>query len=263
MNTLGKFTLYLQAAAALRSPHWRGLPLIPKSLCPGVPYSRHACNSFIIWIKQLDLPSAKLIVDVGANHGDFANAASIWFPDAKVVVAEPLPKMQRYLEQIIRARRNKWHLLPCAIGAERGTLPLFVDEGRDDIASLVGFSEEYRRANTQARLAGEMLCEVKTLDETASEMGIDHIDLLKIDVEGFEFEVLKGAGQILQKTDAVIIEVSLVRNAGTSSPLVEMLDRLVRHGFQIVNVIPSLLDTNEPWKPCEFNILARRGAKSP
>jgi hypothetical protein len=108
-----------------------------------------------------------------------------------------------------------------------------------------------------------MICEVKTLDAVAAELALDHIDLLKIDVEGFEFEVLKGAGQILQKTDAVIIEVSLVRNTGTSGLLVEMLDCLARHGFQIVNVIPSLYDIDEPWRPREFNVLARRGIKSP
>jgi FkbM family methyltransferase len=255
--------LYLQAAAALRSPHWLGLPLIPKALCPGIPHSRNACNSFILWIKRLDLPSATLIVDVGANHGDFAHAATTCFPEAGILVVEPLPKMQRCLEQIIRTQRKKWRLLPCALGAERGRLPLFVDEGRDDIASLTGFSDEYRKANPQARPSGEMICEVKTLDDVAVELGIGHIDLLKIDVEGFEFEVLKGAGRLLKKTTAIIVEVSLVRKAGTSNPLVEMLDLLARHGFHVVNIIPSLFDTDEPWKPREFNLLARRGEKSP
>jgi len=199
-----------------------------------------------------------MIVDVGANHGDFANAASTCFPEAEVVVVEPLPKMQLCLEQIIRACRKKWRLLPCALGAKRGRLPLFVDEGHDDIASLAGFSEEYLKVNPRAQPAQEMLCEVKTLDEVALEMGLEHIDLLKIDVEGFEFEVLKGASQVLKKTTAVIVEVSLVRKIGTSNSLVDMLDLLARHGFHVVNIIPSLFDTNEPWKPCEFNILARR-----
>ena len=263
VNALGKIALYLQAAAALRSPHWLGLPLFPKSLCPGSPANRGAYNTFIIWIKGLGLSSAKMIVDVGANHGDFSKAASTCFPEAEVLLVEPVPKMQRCLEQIIRIRRNKWRLLPCALGAEHGSLPLFVDEGRDDIASLVGFSEEYLKVNPRAQPAGKMICEVKTLDAVAAELAMDHIDLLKIDVEGFEFEVLKGAGQILKKTDAVIIEVSLVRNTGTSGLLVEMLGCLARHGFQIVNVIPSLFDTDEPWRPREFNVLARRGIKSP
>jgi FkbM family methyltransferase len=259
MEALNKIGLYLQAAAALRSPHWLGLPLLPKSLRADVPHSRAAYNSFIIWIKRLALPSASLIVDAGANHGDFSRAANTCFPETAVILIEPLPKLQHYLEQTLRDLRKKWRLLPCALGAGPGRLPLFVDENRDDTASLAGFSEEYLKANPQARASREILCEVKTLDTVTAEMRIDHIDLLKIDVEGFEFEVLKGASHILSKTLALIVEVSLVRKTGTSNPLVEMLDHLTKHGFDIVNVIPSLMDPLEPWRPREFNILARRG----
>jgi len=259
MEALNKIALYLKAAVALRSPHWTGFPLLPKSTSNGTPHSRAAYNSFIIWIKRLALPSARVIVDVGANHGDFANAASTCFPEADVIVVEPLPKMQRCLEQTIRERRKKWRLLACALGAERGRLPLFVDEGDDNIGSLAGFSQEYLNTNPHARLSREVICDVRTLDDVALEMGLTHIDLLKIDVEGFEFEVMKGANDMVEKTKAVIVEVSLVRRAEASTALVEMLTLLTKHGFQTVNVIPSLTDPNESWKPREFNILARRG----
>lgn len=261
MNALNKCLLYFRAAAALRSPNWPGLPLLPKPFGSDLPGNRSEYNSFILWMQQIGLPGARWIVDVGANRGDFARAASACFPQAEVVVVEPLPQNQRHLEQAIRCRKKNWRLLPCALGAEPGRLPLFVDEQRDDIASLVGFSEEYLRTNPAARPAAGTLCEVKTLDAVAAEMGIEQIDLLKIDVEGFEFEVLKGAGQMLAKTTSAIIEVSLVRKTGVSNALVEMLDLLTRNGFQVVNVIPSLFDPVEPWKPREFNVLARRELK--
>jgi FkbM family methyltransferase len=259
VEALNRIALYLQAAAALRSPNWTGLPLAPKSLGNGIPFSRSAYNSFIIWIKQLALPSARVAIDVGANHGDFASAATTCFPEANIILVEPLPKMQLWLEHTIRQRRPKWRLLPCALGSKRGRLPLFVDERDDNIGSLTGFSHEYLKINPQARLSKEVLCAVRTLDDVAEEMELSHVDLLKIDVEGFEFEVMKGAGQTLGKTTAVIVEVSLVRRPRASAALVEMLDLLTKHGFQIVNVIPSLPDPDEPWRPREFNVLARRG----
>jgi FkbM family methyltransferase len=258
MEFFNKMVLYAQAATALQSPHWQGFPLVPKSLYARAPHSRSAYNSFIIWIKRLSLPSARVIVDVGANHGDFANAASTCFPEADVMVVEPLPKMQMCLDKIIRDQHKKWRLIKCALGAERGTLPLFIDEAHDDISSLVGFSPEYLKANPRAQSSEKLVCEVNTLDKIAAETKIDRIDLLKIDVEGFEFEVIKGAAQILGKTCAVIIEVSLVRQTGKSSLLVEMLELLTKHGFEVVNVIPSLFDPQETWRPREFNILARR-----
>jgi FkbM family methyltransferase len=206
----------------------------------------------------LALPSARVIVDVGANHGDFANAASTCFPEAEVMVVEPLPKMQIYLDKIIRDQHKNWRLIKCALGAEPGTFPLFIDKEHDDIGSLVGFSPEYLKTNPKAQSSEKLVCEVRTLDKIAGEAKIDRIDLLKIDVEGFEFEVIKGASHILGKTNAVIVEVSLVRKTGGSSLLVEMLELLTKHGFEIVNVIPSLFDPQESWRPREFNVLARR-----
>jgi FkbM family methyltransferase len=261
VNALNKCQLYFRAAAALRSPNWPGLPLIPKPFGSGFPGNRSEYNSFILWIKKLGLPAAQRIVDVGANQGDFARAAGACFPGAEVLVAEPLPKMQRCLEQIIRVEQKKWRLLPCALGAEPGRLPLFVDEQRDNIASLAGFNADYLKANPDARPAAETLCEVKTLDAVAAELHLEQIDLLKIDVEGFEFEVLKGAARMLPKTTAIIIEVSLVRKTGAGNALVEMLALLIRNGFHVVNVIPSLFAPDEPWKPGEFNVLARRELK--
>lgn len=84
--------LYLRATAALLTSLGR-LPLIPKFLAPGLPGNCSAYNSFILLIRQRSLPNARLFVDVGANQDDFANAAGMCFPDARVRVVEPLPKM--------------------------------------------------------------------------------------------------------------------------------------------------------------------------
>ncbi|HWX15700.1 MAG TPA: hypothetical protein VNY07_03855, partial [Chthoniobacterales bacterium] len=60
-------------------------------------------------------------------------------------------------------------------------------------------------------------------------------------------------------TRALIVEVSLVRRPrDVTNPLVAMLDLVTGHGFQVVNVFPSLFDLSCPWKPVEFNILARK-----
>lgn len=259
MNSAAKLLLYFRAAITLRSFNFSGLPLIPKAVYPNLPHSRNAYNSFVLWIHRLGLTSAKTILDVGANHGDFAQAANAIFPQSTVNLFEPLPDMQKHLEQLIQSGRSYWRLVPCALGSENGTFPLHVDDADDAIGSFTGFTEEYLKANPRARLSREIMCQVRTLDDVGSERGFDRIDLLKIDVEGFEFEVLKGAALSLQRTRAVIIEVSLIRrSSGSAHPLVEMLDFLSRTGFEVVEVIPSLFDPAVPWKPVEFNLLARR-----
>lgn len=259
MRSSSKLFLYFRAAAALGSPNLIGFPVIPKGLWQAIPYSRAAYNSFVIWIKALAVPNVATVFDVGANHGDFAHAATNVFPSASVYLFEPLPHLQQELSGKIAHQHKPWHLSPFALGSERGSFPLYIDQTDDAIGSLSGFTEEYLRANPAARPTKKIDCEVRTLDDVVSETQIPLIDILKIDVEGFEFEVLKGAAATLQRTRAIFIEVSLIRHApGVTSPLVEMLDILSRNHFNIVDIIPSLFDAAAPWKPVEFNVLARK-----
>jgi FkbM family methyltransferase len=253
VNAVAKLLPYFRSAAALRSPNFPGFPLIPKSHARRVPHSRNAYNSFVLWIQRLTLPAAKTVLDVGANHGDFAQAANAIFPDATVLLFEPLPDMQVYIGGLIDSGRRNWTLVPSALGSSPGEFALHIDDHDDSIGSFTGFTEEYLAANPRAKPSRTIMCAVRTLDDEMRERNLGSIDLLKIDVEGFEFDVLKGATVALQRERAIIIEVSLIRRApGTAHPLVDMLELLTNAGFQVVEIIPSLFDPAVPWKPAEF-----------
>jgi FkbM family methyltransferase len=259
LNTREKLLLYLRSIGALRSLNPIGLPIIPKGIWPRVPYSRNAYNSFIVWLSRLALGQVRVVLDVGANHGDFANAASTLYPGTEVYLFEPLPHLQEDLSRRMAYHAPRWHLMPYALGSKPGTSPLYVDEGDDAIGSLTQFSPEYFAANPTARPSCEIACEVRRLDEVLAELGITSIDVMKVDVEGFEFEVFDGGASALAIIRAIIVEVSLVRRPSREGhPLVIMSDLLTRQGFEIVDVIPSLYDPRAPWKPVEFNVLARR-----
>jgi FkbM family methyltransferase len=259
VDAYSKIRLYLRSSVALRTLNLRGCPLIPKRLWPGVPSSRNAYNTFVLWIRQLGLEQAATVLDVGANHGDFAQAASACFPSAKVFLFEPVPDLQRKLAGMIRVRRPNWQMVACALGSQPGTFPLYVDQGDDETGSLAGFTEDYLEANPRARPSHEILCEVRTLDDVAREQSITAIDLLKIDVEGFEFEVIRGGLNALQTTRSIIAEVSLIRRTTESQiPLLGMLNVLTDLGFHVVDVVPSLFEPARPWHPVEFNVLMRR-----
>ena len=206
---------------------------------------------------MLQLEQAKWIVDAGANHGDFSYAANAHFPSAHCLLVEPLPQLHEELGKRCANSGGRWFLEKSALGATNCVMPLYVSSG-DDIGSLAGFSEEYSTA-AGAKSSSQLECQVRTLDEVVIQYGIAEIDALKIDVEGFEFELLKGAAKSLAKTRSVIIEVSLVRNPSRhSNALLNMLTVLTDAGFDIVRVVPSLFDSGATWKPVEFNILARR-----
>jgi len=258
MRYTKKIAAYLQSAVTLRGGNLRGLPLIPKSLWPSVPHNRSLYNEFVLWIARLQLPEVRQIVDVGANHGDFSQAACALFPNASTLLVEPLPTLHAELERRCAQRGPSWQLAKCALSRERGSATLHVDAAHDDIGSLAGFSEDYLRANPASRDSKEFVCEVRTLDDLCAEQGIGKIDLLKVDVEGFEFEVLEGAAKMLRATEAVVVEVSLVRRPSDTDALVRMLNLLHGAGFGLVQALPSYFSAGKPWLPLEFNLLARR-----
>jgi FkbM family methyltransferase len=250
--------LYLRAAVAQRSGNLRGLPLIPKRLFSSAPYHRTAYNQFVTWIDRLRLGAVTMAIDVGANHGDFSQAVSTLYPRAKILLVEPLPTLHRELERRCRERPGCWQLAKCALGGAPGEATLYVDPSHDAVGSLAGFSEEYLRTNPGTAAKVNHLCTVKTLDILCDELGITAIDLLKIDVEGFEFEVMKGAARMLSATRAVVVELSLIRRSGDADAIERMLATLRTAGFALLELFPSFYVPERPWQPAEFNLLARR-----
>ncbi len=261
MESLRRLRLYARAALAARSLNLDGLPILPKAVLGGrAPYNRGSYNEFVTWIHQLQLPSSTAcIFDVGANHGDFSRAASACVGSAHVWLFEPLPMLWPLLERQVRERAGRWSVQPFALGAAPGTLALQVAAGDDSIGSFVGFGAAYQGANPTGAAANSIESRIETIDAFCRAQGIERIDLMKIDVEGFEFDVMEGARQMLTRTTALIVEVSLIRHGGGDlAPLLRMLELLERSGLHLVDLIPSYFSRAEPWRPVEYNILARR-----
>jgi len=234
MSAFSKLGLYAKSAWARRNLNWRGLPLIPKRLIRAAPANRAAFNEFILWIQSLHLPRVQWVVDVGANHGDFSQAATALYPQAKALLVEPLPHLRPALEQQCRLRAGRWHIADCALGSSPGKAALYIDAQNDAIGSLLGFSENYLAANRLAVAQRSVECHVTTLDELCADHEIKAIDLLKVDVEGFEFEVLKGGSRMLPKTLALVVELSLIRRApGADGDLPAMLSLLRNYGLKL------------------------------
>jgi hypothetical protein len=127
------------------------------------------------------------------------------------------------------------------------------------LASRAVFSSDCLATNPQAGSIRKVESTVRPLDEVLPPLGIKKMDLLEIDVEGYEFEALQRARNTLSRTESMIVEVSLSRAAKSMElPLLKLLSILQEHGFQIEKVIPSGYDPNNEWQLVEFNVLAHR-----
>src|SRR5262249_55258587 len=132
-----------------------------------------------------------VILDVGANIG----LAAAWFalhnPGRPIYCFEPLAANVRLITQNCPTAK----VVPVAVGAQRGRVILKVDPDSVIASSIPCWWD-----------TSESEFEVISLDEFTSERDIKQVALIKIDVEGMETDVLKGAQETLKHTSRVAME---------------------------------------------------------
>jgi FkbM family methyltransferase len=158
---------------------------------------------------------ARVVLDVGANIGVFSLAAAKRFPGAAIYAFEPNP------DAYSRLVRN------LDVNEAGNTRP--VNRAVHSICDTIGFSAEGSTTSGVVTDGGSLTVQSVTLDEFCSNNEIGRVGLLKIDVEGAEVEVLKGADKILSTTDWLVAECH-------SAQLASDVEALARtHGLQKVS----------------------------
>lgn len=162
------------------------------------------------------LGPAPLIVDVGANVGQFANAAKLFFPEAHVVSFEPDPDIYAELRVNTHALSDV-ELHNIGLGDRDAVLSFY----RHELSVMSSFSAPTDMAHHR----GSAELPVRRLDAVLDPD--DRPDLLKIDVEGFERQVLEGAWETVSRSRYVLIELSLGRPDGAGN--LQLLRDIVAH----------------------------------
>jgi FkbM family methyltransferase len=163
-----------------------------------------------------------IFVDVGANVGLVSFTAAM--SGARVIAFEPSP------ENCARWRRNRdlnpaarAELIEVAVGAEPGTVRLTL--GRES-----GWNVIDRPTGPKIDARGSVEVRQIRLDDWAREHDIHHIRAMKVDVEGYEAEVLRGASRLLEegRIDVLICEL----NDGLGAGGAQTLQRLTSLGYR-------------------------------
>lgn len=142
-----------------------------------------------------------VIVDIGANIGQFCTFAQHYLRASNVISFEPLAEPFNSLQL-----NNKHVSLQIAIGADNGLAELYIDD-RDIFASLVV------PADTGSGLIEKRMIEVRRLDSIDVIARLNRIDLLKIDTEGSEFDIVKASPLAINKASYIMIECSINRSS--------------------------------------------------
>jgi FkbM family methyltransferase len=177
------------------------------------------------WLHRLEIT---VVFDVGANRGQFAASAAIAFPNARIVSVEPLPDCYQALCELAKRYPN---ITPvnAGVGREAGSLTINRNEYTDSSSFRI-MEEEHRVQFPFTSAPTEpLVAEVRTLDTIAQLHGRRGPTLVKIDVQGFEDEVIRGGPTTLSAAAAVIVEVSFVplyRGAPSFDQIYKMLREL-------------------------------------
>jgi FkbM family methyltransferase len=147
-----------------------------------------------------------LILDVGANVGDFAAAMRRQFPDAPIVCVEPVVATAERLRRR-HGRDSRISIVRVALGARPGQGHMVL-AGSADMHYLerAGIDAAGRESPGPTEKV-----DVTTLDALCDEQGIKHVGYLKIDTEGGDLDVLRGAAGLFdaQRVDLVEVEAGM------------------------------------------------------
>jgi FkbM family methyltransferase len=154
--------------------------------------------------KRLVTPG-DVVFDVGANFGWFSTLFAKWTrPTGEVHAFEPVPFIQDLATQTIADNdvSDRVTLNRFGLGRSAGTIVIRTFEGlphgHATAAGDLGRDD-----------AIEHICEIRTLDDYFRSTAIDHIDFMKVDVEGFESDVFLGGEEVLRSDSAPIIAFEL------------------------------------------------------
>ena len=204
-------------------------------------YSRAATESGRL-TKMLKSHGIDLVLDIGANVGQFANSLRACGYGGAMVSFEPVSSAHSVLLRA-SSRDEQWEIAPRgAIGGRDGVITIHV--ARNSVSSSV---LEMLDVHSEAAPHSAYVCEesvlLSKLDTIAQPyLSPGTLPFLKIDTQGYEMQVLDGATELLSITTGVQLELSLVPLYEGQELFGVLCERMQALGFSIWAILPGMFD---------------------
>ena len=158
-----------------------------------------------------------LVVDCGANVGELFYALKLKNDNFNYIGFEPDPVSFECLKSNLFSTENKAYKI--ALGDKTGTADLFIDSDGGD-SSLVYFGKEKK-----------IQVETRTLDT----FNFENIKLLKLEAEGYEFEVLKGAANTLRNIQYITVDYGPEKGVNEETSKADVTNYLYANDFSLIS----------------------------
>jgi FkbM family methyltransferase len=191
-------------------------------------------------LSHLHCSHTELVLDVGANSGQFASELFNAGFMGRIISFEPLSSAHAALTKTAQDH-PKWEVAPrCAVGAAAGGAIINI-AGNSFSSSLRPMLERHLAAAPESAYVGTETVRVETLAAFIAQRfpGGAPQFALKIDTQGFEGEVLDGLGAHIEQCTAVLLEMPLAPLYGDAADLPTLFARLVKSNFRCVGLSPG------------------------
>ncbi len=203
------------------------------------------------WLADL---APATVVDIGVNHGQFLHLASRLWPGADIIGVEPNAALAEKAIGIY-AGNSRVRVEACAVGAEDGTIDLFVT-ANDQNSSIHKPTAAFHDDRSNDGVVRTDPVKLARLDGLLD--GAKGPMLLKIDVQGAELEVLQGAGDRLDDVTVIIIESPFEVSYDGAAGFDEIYRFLTARGFAYEGALGQLNSKHTGRVRQEDSIYVRR-----
>jgi FkbM family methyltransferase len=180
----------------------------------------------------------KTIIDVGAGSG--TTELFKVFPEAYYVLIEPLKEYEQNLQSILKKYKGEYFLT--AIGNKTGRIEINVEPGFLERTSIKEPSK------LTLAVKGETVAReipITTLDALQKKHQFRSPFGLKIDTEGYDLQVVKGARELLYQTEFVIAEVSVAKRFEDSYSFAEFIGLMDKNNFALCEILYAYRRSNK------------------
>lgn len=190
-------------------------------------YTVHMEKFHPLYLKKFNF-SISTIIDIGVFKGTQPLYDS--FPEAHILLVDPIDYAKETYERLSVERSTSF--VQAVAGAHEGVCEFNIVEDFGAKSSVLN-----RTALTHEENIKKIFSPVKRLDDIVSSKGVTGPFGLKIDTEGYELEVIKGAYNTLTQTEFVIAEVSVRRRFENGYLFSDMITEMRTHGFELVDTL--------------------------
>lgn len=203
-----------------------GYDLLRKS---GLDRSTQGVKNFLQRVNRQGF-DPQTILDVGANHGGWSREVRPLFPHARFFLIEPQIEMTPFLDHFTaHSPGSRWFL--GGAGAVEAEAALTIWEDRQGSSFLT--------PEIQALVPGKQqrIVPIFTIDGLVQAGQMPVPDLIKIDVQGYELEVLRGALTCLGRSDMLIVETSLFHPFAERPTYYRVVELMEAYGYRIFDLL--------------------------